>query len=369
MGFEDDMIEDGFHDEQDYLEYISSEEYLNRFASGSDNDSEDNYYDDYSAESNNNKKDNNVSQYEEDQFIGSVISGNLDTIKEYIRRKFNIDYLTTHREFSYSFFEGEFHHKWLRDEIGRTALHIACKYGHLEIVKYLVQHGADINKFTESSFSEQDEHPYNRHLPFYGGYTDVNRGLTPLHIATKYGHFNVVKYLVEHGADINLCYYDSDWTAFYIACNYGYKNIVKYLISKGENVNCVKNSNGMAPLHIACAAGQLSIVHLLVNNGADVNIDAAMEEGVIYYALRENHIDIVKFLIEDCNANANYEDNIESLAYEILREHQERDLYPLIKCDDGLYRSFDKIEKCVEYISNKGYKEIMNYLRMMKKIE
>jgi len=54
----------------------------------------------------------------------------------------------------------------------------ACESGIKEAVKYLVEHGADINK--ENKF-----------------------GWTPIFIACQKGHINIVKYLVEHGADIN----------------------------------------------------------------------------------------------------------------------------------------------------------------------
>ena len=54
---------------------------------------------------------------------------------------------------------------------------IACQNGHIEIVKYLVEHGADINKRN-------------------------NDGWSPLLIVCFNGHIEIVKYLMEHGADI-----------------------------------------------------------------------------------------------------------------------------------------------------------------------
>ncbi|ORX86825.1 ankyrin, partial [Anaeromyces robustus] len=50
--------------------------------------------------------------------------------------------------------------------------------GNEYITKYLVDHGADVNK------------------------EDIN-GNTPIFFACQSGNENIVKYLVEHGADIN----------------------------------------------------------------------------------------------------------------------------------------------------------------------
>jgi ankyrin repeat protein len=62
---------------------------------------------------------------------------------------------------------------------GLTALHLSAQNGHLEIVKLLLEHGADVKAKTEL-FCE-----------------------TTLHLAARNGHFEIVKLLLEHGADVN----------------------------------------------------------------------------------------------------------------------------------------------------------------------
>jgi ankyrin repeat protein len=56
-------------------------------------------------------------------------------------------------------------------------LHHACKSGNRDVVKYLIEKGADVKaKAWDNS--------------------------TPLHIACESGNLDLVKYLVEHGADV-----------------------------------------------------------------------------------------------------------------------------------------------------------------------
>ncbi|XP_050438309.1 myotrophin-like [Adelges cooleyi] len=89
--------------------------------------------------------------------------GDLDTVKEQVQRlckengSWNINNSTN----------------------GRTMLHKACDYGHLDIVEYLIQNGADINK-------------------------KDNFGITPLLCALWENHLKVAKYLIDKGATTTL---------------------------------------------------------------------------------------------------------------------------------------------------------------------
>ena len=61
-----------------------------------------------------------------------------------------------------------------------TALMLASREGHLDVVKFLVDKGADINAVTT---------------------TEDEEAVTALMLASRRGHFDIVKFLVESGAD------------------------------------------------------------------------------------------------------------------------------------------------------------------------
>lgn len=73
--------------------------------------------------------------------------------------------------------EGGHSHGW-------TPLHLAAKWGLLEITAELLEAGANFNASTT------------------GGHGD-RVGETPLHLAVKKGHYSVAKLLLEAGADVN----------------------------------------------------------------------------------------------------------------------------------------------------------------------
>ncbi len=79
-------------------------------------------------------------------------------------------------------------------------MHYASERGKDVIVKYLVEHGADINQKNDS-------------------------GETPLCDTCKSGNKDLVQYLVEHGADI-------EQTALNISLREGYNQIAEYLEQK-----------------------------------------------------------------------------------------------------------------------------------------
>ena len=66
------------------------------------------------------------------------------------------------------------------DHWGNTALHIAIRHRHIEIIKLLLEYGIDFNVLN-------------------------NDGMTPLHLATSYSYEEVVNVLVhQSGIDINI---------------------------------------------------------------------------------------------------------------------------------------------------------------------
>ena len=162
-------------------------------------------------------------------------------------------------------------------------------------------------------------------LLVYGKYgpDDMRIGdSSPLYVACQEGHFETVKLLIQHKADIDFKFREG-FTPLYVACQRGNKNIAEYLIKCGANVNsaCI---NGSSPLYIACQEGNVDTVELLVHHYA--NIEATFRRGFtpLYVACRNGHIDTMKKLISyGANINAIDEDGSSSVYVVSQNGHHE----------------------------------------------
>lgn len=87
---------------------------------------------------------------------------------------------------------------------------------------------------------------------------------TPLTFAIQGDHNDIAILLIEHGADLNLCY------PLYHAIHHNNIDMVKLLVDKGANMN-IKLSSERTPLHLAVIEGHIEIVKLLLDKGANPN--------------------------------------------------------------------------------------------------
>ena len=84
----------------------------------------------------------------------------------------------------------------------------ACREGDLDIVKSLL---------------EQNKLPVN--------YNDLGKEQTPLHLASAEGHLEIVKYLLKKGADVNARDFES-WTPLHCACANSQIEVIKLLCNQ-----------------------------------------------------------------------------------------------------------------------------------------
>ena len=119
-----------------------------------------------------------------------------------------------------------------KDQDGWPVLIWASDKGYLEIVKLLLEKGAQVDVKT----------------------TDT--GGTPLFLASFQGHTEIVKLLLEKGAQVDVKRTDTGGTPLYTASYNGHIKIVKLLLEKDAQVN-VKTTDGFTPLYAASFQGHL----------------------------------------------------------------------------------------------------------------
>ncbi len=175
----------------------------------------------------------------------------------------------------------------VRDDYGRTALHVAAEYGQAEVAAFLIEAGADVEAktlkalgtyffWTPLTVAANWGHTSVAKLLIAAG-ADVNAfesgtryNFNVLHFSAEKGHTEIVKLLIVNGADIEAKVESILDTPLSRAVRKERKATVEALISMGANVNTT-NAIGSTPLHFAAISGNLDIVRLLLENGAEVN--------------------------------------------------------------------------------------------------
>ncbi|UCM86224.1 MAG: ankyrin repeat domain-containing protein [Rickettsia endosymbiont of Culicoides impunctatus] len=129
-----------------------------------------------------------------------------------------------------------------------------------------------------------------------------NEGVLPWHIASFKGFIEIMKILAPTILDIDYKTTNTEqYTALWLASQQGHVDIVKWLIDKGADINAIRQSDGCTALQTAICKEQLQVIEWLVAKGANVNKADKEEASPLYYSLgyagQPIQPNIVKFLV------------------------------------------------------------------------
>jgi len=116
-----------------------------------------------------------------------------------------------------------------------------------------------------------------------------------LHDAAERGDVNRVKQLLNAGVDVNAKNNDYGSTALIVTSTVGHTEVVKILLEKGADVNS-ENKYGDTALMGAAAAGQTKIVKALLQKGANVNTKNKYGWSALMMAVKKGHTEVVNLL-------------------------------------------------------------------------
>ncbi|XP_051557460.1 protein fem-1 homolog A [Myxocyprinus asiaticus] len=166
---------------------------------------------------------------------------------------------------------------------GGTPLLIASRYGHLEVVDYLLEHcKANVELGGSVNFDGE-----------------TIEGAPPLWAASAAGHLPVVKTLLKHGASVNNTTLTNS-TPLRAACFDGHLEIVQYLVEHRADME-VANRHGHTCLMISCYKGHREIAKFLLERGADVNRKSVKGNTALHDCAESGSLEIMKMLMK-CNA-------------------------------------------------------------------
>ena len=183
------------------------------------------------------------------------------------------------------------------DKSGRNAIFCAAKGGQLAVLKYFIE--------------EKGHNPANPCS------TGRRAGWTPLHVAARYNHLELVQYLVaKQHVDPMYQTGSGDTPLHKASFDDDNMDVVVYLVNAMSQhlplkdvVSC-RGKDGKTPLQSAALRGQLKIVkYFIFKLNCDPSIEMTGEHHgrptvgggriALHNAAQRGHLHVVKFLIED----------------------------------------------------------------------
>ena len=217
-----------------------------------------------------------------DEFFSYVQNGNLTKLQN---TNFPDSYLTQYTSVEWTIG---------KNAISAAAMHIAVHHRHLEVLKWLLEQGVNVDfpiLSAKPAASGATALHYAAHLGFIdcmhillaagakhtryyfsvaSNFPSVTEwGITPLHWCSNP---EAVELLIHQGANVNIqAPGNSNFTPLHYAAWNNSTTLANCLLKFGAEVN-TRGSNGRTPLHIAAKKGNQMVAKILMDHGANPKI-------------------------------------------------------------------------------------------------
>lgn len=228
-----------------------------------------------------------------------------------------------------------------RDYVGDTPLLAAIAFGNLELVRFLLKHGADPNVEVDDGYTclltaiESDADQSTQIVAeLIRSDADLHaigtNGWTPLHMAAAHGQVEKARLLIDAGADVNRRKeIDASETPLMEAAFTGQPSTVLLLLEHGADPFMRDTINSRTPLEIAEDAAKgpdPDVVNYLKNENIQIDVDELFGD----MDLPADQLEVMKQTMKDVDMTQSYIDNSNELVktgnhaevIRILTEHR-----------------------------------------------
>lgn len=218
-----------------------------------------------------------------DALAMAVLGGHLETAKWLVNSKIDIHqcYWDNSNLFHYAGVCGDLAiAKWLQgmsvisdmqNHVGLTALALAARFGNLELVTWLLAEKlSSIDRCTL-------------------------QGDSPMHLAARYGHFQVVQLLIASGQDVNQSNGHGQ-SALTLAASIS-EPLALWLCDNGANIHQVDGKGNSAFL-LGARRGFVELLHCLRERGADIHLINKKGDNAFTLAAKGGSVDLLRWLSE-----------------------------------------------------------------------
>jgi ankyrin repeat protein len=182
-----------------------------------------------------------------------------------------------------------------RDNYHLISLHLAADSGNPEVLRSLIERGAD----PDAQNKDQE---------------------TPLFLASRKGRLEAARLLSELVTDIN--HQDLlGHTPLHVAAENGHYDIARLLLDCGADVNA-REKNFRTPLHLAV---ELAVTRVLLERGAEVDARDEMDWTPLHFASQQGHLELMRLLLRH-GADVFARDNEDQTVLHKASEHGDPDV-------------------------------------------
>ncbi|XP_030629407.1 transient receptor potential cation channel subfamily A member 1a [Chanos chanos] len=155
----------------------------------------------------------------------------------------------------------------------KSALHFAAEYGRINTCQRLLETMTDTRLLNDG-----DE-----------------KGMTPLHLASRGGHVKVVELLLRKGALFHSDY--KGWTSLHHAAAEGYTQTMDTLLASNIKLLDKTDGDGNTALHLAAREGHVAAVKLLLHRGAQFILNKS-DASFLHEAVHNGQKEVTNAVIE-----------------------------------------------------------------------
>ncbi|PIA64798.1 hypothetical protein AQUCO_00100340v1 [Aquilegia coerulea] len=192
-----------------------------------------------------------------------------------------------------------------------TPLHEACREGHIEIFKLLLETDPSI------LYKLNRNHESALYVACARGKVDMVKQLlnyswllmleedgptTSLHVAVSGGHVEIVKDLLEVRPYLAWKMDSHGCSPLHLACSKGHLEITREFLRLDSDLTSLQDHEGRTPLHWAAIKGRINILDEIISTSLEsVEMVTKMGETVLHVGVKNNQYEAIKYLVEKLN--------------------------------------------------------------------